>query len=153
MELAPTTAETYTWLAGTQMLAVVDRLGDARVNERPSLTGANSVAAIVVHCCGVAEFWLGHVGLGRPSDRDRASEFVATASVAELHAAVDAMLDRLAADVRGLDAGGAAEATRPGREFLEGGDTSDAALVVHVIDELFQHLGQMELTADLLLHD
>ena len=36
------------------------------------------------------------------------------------------------------------------RAFLPGGDRSDAALVLHVFEELFQHLGHMEVTADAL---
>jgi uncharacterized damage-inducible protein DinB len=150
MELAAATAETYLGLALRQMDDLVDRMGDDRVNERPPGPVTNSVAALVVHCHGVCEFWLGHVGLGRASTRDRDAEFTATATVHELHGLLEAMRAQLVADVRRLDAGDASDITRPGRQFLEGDDTSDAALVLHVIEELFQHLGQMELTADAL---
>ena len=34
------------------------------------------------------------------------------------------------------------------RVFLPGDDHSDAALVLHVFEELFQHLGHMQVTAD-----
>ena len=63
------------------------------------------MASLVVHCCGVAEFWLGHVGVGRPSDRDRDAEFTATASVAELHDLVAACLVQIEADLVAIDAG------------------------------------------------
>ena len=36
----------------------------------------NSLAVLVVHVCGSARFWVGDIGLGEPSNRDRASEFV-----------------------------------------------------------------------------
>ena len=150
MKLTPETAETYVRLAGRQMLDVADRLGDELVNVRPPGPATNSVAALVVHCCGVGEFWLGCVGLGRPSTRDRDSEFTAVATVAELHAMVEATLDQISADIRSLDAGGASDENREVRLTLEGSDDSDASLVLHVIEELFQHLGQMELTADAL---
>jgi uncharacterized damage-inducible protein DinB len=150
MELTAATAESYVRLAGRKMLEVAQRLGDRRVNERPPGPNTNSVAAIVTHCCGVSEFWLGCVGLGRASTRDRDSEFVAVATVAELHAAIDAMLDQVSADLRSLEAGEASDRNRSLREALEGADETDAALVLHVIEELFQHLGQMELTADAL---
>jgi hypothetical protein len=150
MELAPATADTYARVALTQMAEVVERMGDGLVNEPPPGPDTNSAAVLVVHSCGVAEFWLGHVGLGRPSDRDRDGEFRATATVAELLAMLDATGEQIAGDVRALEAGEASDTYRAGRQFLERGDESDASLVVHVLEELYQHLGQMEITADAL---
>jgi hypothetical protein len=34
------------------------------------------------------------------------------------------------------------------RGSLHGGDRSDGSLVLHVLEELYQHLGHLELTAD-----
>jgi uncharacterized damage-inducible protein DinB len=150
MELTASTATTYVRLALRQMRALVDRMDDAQLNERPPGPATNSVAVLVTHCHGVCEFWLGHVGLGRPSTRDRDAEFTAVATASELHVLVDAMDAQVADDVRRLDGGGAGDTNRAGRQLLEGTDESDAALVLHVIEELFQHLGQMELTADAL---
>jgi uncharacterized damage-inducible protein DinB len=150
MELGQATAERYIRHAFTQMLAVAERLGDARVNERPLGPQTNAVAALVIHCCAVTEFWLGHVGVGRPSNRDRESEFSATATVAELHTLVDATLAQLAGDLdRIMD--GTPPPDEGGRVFLLDGDESDGSLVLHVIEELFQHLGHMELAADALI--
>lgn len=149
MELTPEVAGKYVRLAFEQMLTVADRLGDDRVNERPLGPATNPVAAIVVHCCGVSEFWLGHVGLGRESIRSREDEFRATATVGELHDLVAATLAQVEADLMAIE-GGAESAYAEGRVFLvvpEG----DASLVVHVIEELFQHLGHCELAADALL--
>ena len=116
MNLAPATAESYLRHAFAQMLGVADRLGDERVNLRPHGEGTNSVAALVVHCCGVAEFWLGHVALGRPTVRDRSAEFSSTATVAELHALVGATLATAAADIGALEAGKGVDAG--GRQSL-----------------------------------
>jgi hypothetical protein len=171
MDLERRTAQLYIRHAFRQMLDVADRLGDERVNERPLGPETNAVAALVVHCCGVTEFWVGHVALGRPSDRDRESEFSRTATVDELHATVDATLDRVSEDLDAIDAG-KTQADRTGRQFLEGrgdggfadrrrksrslrrllegGDESDGAIVLHVLEELYQHLGHMELAADAL---
>ena len=149
MELTPEVAGKYVRLAFEQMLTVADRLGDDRVNERPLGPATNAVAAIVAHCCGVSEFWLGHVGLGRESIRSREDEFRATATVGELHDLVAATLAQVEADLLAIEAG-AESAYAEGRVFLvvpEG----DASLVVHVIEELFQHLGHCELAADALL--
>jgi uncharacterized damage-inducible protein DinB len=150
MELTPATASRYVHLAVEQMLAVADRLGDERVNERPLGPQTNAVAGLVTHCCGVAEFWLGHVGLGRESERVRDDEFTRTATVAELHALADAALTQIDADLQAIDAG-ATSAYAEGRAFLSTEDTSDASLVLHVIEELYQHLGHCELAADALL--
>jgi len=151
VELTPATASGYVRLAFDRMLAVADRLGDDRVNVRPIGADTNSVAALVVHCCGVSEFWLGHVGLGRESHRERATEFSSTATVAELHALVDVAVRQLDADLLALDAGAAESAYAEGRQFLKVDPASDASLALHVIEELFQHLGHAELAADALL--
>ena len=172
MELERGTAELYVRHAYAQMLDVADRLGDDRVNDRPTGTGDNAVAALIVHCCGVTEFWIGHVALGRPSHRDRDSEFTSIATVAELHAMVGTTLAQVSADLAAMDAG-ATQADRTGRQFLEGrgdggfavrrsrsrsprrllegGDETDGAIVLHVLEELYQHLGHMEVTADALM--
>jgi uncharacterized damage-inducible protein DinB len=150
MILETRTAETYLGLAVTQMHGVADRLGDDRVNQAPFGAETNSVAVLVAHCCGVSEFWLGHVGLGRPTSRVRDEEFTATATVPELHDMLAGMRAQIAADVRALDAGEASPAHASLRQTLEDADASDAALVLHVLEELYQHLGHMQVTADAL---
>jgi uncharacterized damage-inducible protein DinB len=150
MDLERATAELYFRHAFGQMLGVADRLGDDRVNDRPLRSDTNTVAALIVHCCGVTEFWIGHVALGRPSHRDRDSEFSTSATVSELHDMVDAALARVSEDLAAIDAG----RTQPdptGRQFLEVRDRSDSAIVLHVLKELYQHLGHMEIAADALM--
>lgn len=144
------TASAYMHLAFDQMLAVADRLGDDKVNERPISPRTNAVAGLIVHCCGVVEFWFGHVGLGRASHRDRDDEFTKQATVAELHGLVASALAQVDADLVVLDAGDVASPFAEGRVFLCGADRSDASLVLHVIEELFQHLGHCEIAADAL---
>ena len=64
MELQPGTIEAYLRLAFTRMVEIADRLGEPLVDQRPLGEHTNAVGALIVHCCGVAEFWLGHVALG-----------------------------------------------------------------------------------------
>ena len=151
MELAPATAEVYLRRAFTEMLQVAHRVGDGKVNQRPHGPTTNAVAALIIHCCEVTEFWLGHVGLGRPSRRDRDGEFSRQATIDELHRLVDETQAAAVTDIQRLEAGQGQD--NGGRQFLPDGDGSDAALVVHVLEELFQHLGHMELTADALCLD
>jgi uncharacterized damage-inducible protein DinB len=150
MKLERGTAERYLRHAFTQMLDVADRLGDEKVNQRPFGPQTNAVAALIIHCCGVIEFWLGHVGLGRESERERESEFDKTATVAELHALVETTLARLGEDLDHIAGRTAPDTNRAGRVFLLDEDESDGSLVLHVIEELFQHLGHAELAADAL---
>ncbi|HEX3669800.1 MAG TPA: DinB family protein, partial [Acidimicrobiia bacterium] len=121
------------------MLDVADRLGDERVNDRPFGSETNAVAALIIHSCAVTEFWIGHVALGRPTDRDRQSEFSSTATLAELRALVDETLTQVSEDLAAMDEG-RTQTDRTGRQFLEGGDESDGAIVLHVLEELYQHL-------------
>ena len=165
MELSAGSVSAYLRLAFDQVTAVADRLGDELVVARPVESSAggqatNSVAALVVHSCAVTEWWLGHVALGRPSNRDREAEFRATATVEELRVLVAATLRQAEADLVEMagrstkgdgdeaDAGEAAPgaAAHPVERYR-----SDASVVLHVIEELYQHLGQMEITADVLL--
>jgi uncharacterized damage-inducible protein DinB len=148
MELEPDTAYVYVRHAFAQMLEVAARLGDEKANVRPFGPSTNAVAALVVHCCEVTKAWWGHIGLGEPSVRDRETEFSRTATVAELY---DMVEETLAAADGYLQRLGAGETTdNSNRELLPGGDVSDASLVLHVVEEVFQHLGHIELTADAL---
>ena len=148
IELTPETGQRYVRLAFDQLLGVADRLGDEGVNQRPHGEGTNAVAALIAHCCGVCEFWLGHVGLGRDSHRDREAEFSTEATVTELHQLVHATMAQVTQDLVALEAAPPSPNAGP-REHLV--DSSDASLVLHVLEELFQHLGHAELAADAVL--
>jgi hypothetical protein len=152
MELRASTGAIYLRHAFSQMLAVAERVGESGINVQPAGRSTNAIAALVVHCCGVTEYWLGHVALGRPSTRDRDAEFTTTASLDELRDLVTRTVAQAEDDLGRLDAGrGTPETTRRAESF-EGHDPSDAAVVLHVLEELYQHLGHIELTADVLAH-
>jgi uncharacterized protein (DUF952 family)/uncharacterized damage-inducible protein DinB len=130
--------------AFSKMLEAARRAED-RLNHRPFGEGTNSIGGLVVHCVEVCEFWLGHVALGRQSERDRDREFRRRPTMDSLEQLVAAAGRQARAD---LDAIGAGEG-RPSevRDFLVGGP-SDESLVLHVLEELYQHLGHMEITLD-----
>jgi hypothetical protein len=138
----------YAGQALEAMLTAADRVRDDELAVRPFGARTNSISALVVHSTAVCEFWLGHVGLGRPSDRDRDGEFEAVADRARLRALVAAAIEQLDADLAMLDAEGGQPSEL--RAFLSG-DEGDLSLVVHVLEELFQHLGHIEVTADALI--
>ncbi|MFA9564506.1 MAG: DUF664 domain-containing protein [Acidimicrobiales bacterium] len=150
MNLEIDTIETYLRHALGQMVQVADRLGDDLLNERPVGDETNAVGALIVHSCEVTSFWLGHVAGGLPTERDRDREFSRRTTVGEVRAMVERTLAGTRADLERM-ADGDPEADPVLRQFLPGGDESDDSLVLHVIEELFQHLGHMEITADVLL--
>lgn len=150
MEFAATTMHLYLDHAFAGMGRVLDRVDDDTVNLRPAPWGTNSIAGLIVHCCELTPSWFEMPGLGRDSVRDRDTEFTAKASVQELRDRIAATLTRSHALIDEFVAGPTAT-EHEFRGFLPGGDRSDGALVVHVFEELYQHLGHMEVTADALV--
>lgn len=147
------TAQWYVETALVRLLAKADELvdagGDELLSRRPDLEGANSVFALVTHCCGVMERWGGEVIAGREVNRDRAAEFTATGTIAQLEERVAAQLRRWRADLADFEAG--EEPRGPvDRDEGEPEVITQGFVVLHVIEELFQHLGHVDLTVDLL---
>jgi uncharacterized protein DUF664 len=150
-----TSREVDVWLwyvdkALDEMCAIVTDLGDELANRRPDLRQANSPYAILTHCCGVMEGWGGEVIANRPIQRDRPAEFRASGRVADLVAKVDeskAQLRRDVADVEWLAVPSGPVADDDAATPL---GQSQGGILLHVYEELSQHLGQMELTRDLL---
>jgi hypothetical protein len=149
MELDAGSIQLYVRHAFSGMARVLDRLDDDSVNRRPDGWGTNAPAGLIVHCCELAPSWFEMPGLGRDSDRDRDAEFATRATVAELRSRIDTATERTCALVEELVAG-PTTTEHPFREFMPGSDRSDGALVLHVLEELFQHLGHLEVTADAL---
>lgn len=144
----------YLWYVDTAldaMVAILGELGDDGANQRLDTPGANTPYAVVTHCLGVLEFWGGYAVAGRTIERDREAEFRARGDVAGLVRRVRAAREQLVADLDDLvpDA--------PVRGALEDDDTSlplgrtQGGALVHLYEELAQHLGQLEVTRDVLL--
>lgn len=148
MDMDPAMLSAYVTQAFEEMEAVLDRLGGADLNVRPFGDETNSISALVTHATAVSEFWLGHVGLGHPTNRDRDSEFRAESDDAGLRTRIATAHENALTYIGRLDAGeGQPSAVR---ETLVG-DQTDGSIVVHVIEELYQHVGHMDITADALL--
>lgn len=140
----------YVDRAVDQMVEIVVSLGDERANRRPDLPEANSAYAILTHCLGVMAWWGGHIVGGREMERDRAAEFVATGSVVEIAQRAQQAKDRFVADVVEAAVEEAPRiAVAPQDAVLPLGRTQGGALL-HIYEELSQHLGQMELTRDII---
>jgi hypothetical protein len=147
-------AADYLWfaeLALDAMSSIVEGLGDELANCRPDLPGANSPYAILTHCLGVMEFWGGATVAGRSVERDRDAEFVAAGPVAELVARAAEAGRRLRVDLAGLDAAQEPSHVRRTPDELVPYTETKGAVLLHVLEELFQHLGHLELTRDILV--
>lgn len=132
------------------MLTIAVSLGDDGVNVVPDLPGANSAYQLVFHSCGMLEWWTRESILGQPVGRDRAAEFAATGTVAELQARVDAVASQLAEDLPQIDLD--APLRGPSGDY---GGTAIAAsargALLHVLEELAQHHGHLEITRDVVM--
>jgi hypothetical protein len=144
----------FLWYVDTaldQMVSIVTQLGDETASRRPDLEGANSPFAILTHCLGVMEDWGGDMVAGRGIERDRDAEFRAEGAVADLVARTTAARRQLEVDMAGLEPLAAPRGIPdPGDVELPLGRTQGGVLL-HILEELFQHLGQMEISRDVLL--
>ena len=131
-----------------QMADIVGDLGDDLANRRPAVPGANSPYAILRHCLGVMEFWGGQVVAGRAVQRDRDAEFRASGPVAALIAAAQDGKASFRADAARADPGAPPRGMHPDPRELE--TRSQGSALLHVLEEVTQHLGHMELTRDML---
>lgn len=140
----------YTDRALSGMVQIVVELGDDRANTQ-AYPGANSPYALLHHCLGVIEAWVGGFVSGRAVERDRESEFTARGPVDDLVARASAVGRQMHRDV--ANASPAAPLLRqppasflgPPRELTQG------AALQHVFEELAQHHGQMESLRDVLV--
>jgi hypothetical protein len=133
------------------MCAIAVGLGDDLANRRPEIPGANTPYGLLIHCLGVANYWAGALVAGREVERDRDAEFLATGPVAQLGPLVERAKAQLAADIGGavpeapLRRQPDSEYQGPPQPLTQG------SVLLHVLEELCQHHGQMEIIRDALL--
>jgi uncharacterized damage-inducible protein DinB len=147
------TVEEYLWFVDDcleAMTSIVEELGDDLANTRPDLPGANSPYALLTHCLGVLEFWGGAMVAGRPIERDRDAEFVATGAVAEVRSQVARSHERFVADLEHHSSRARPAQPLPPEDAGLPFERSQAGVLVHVFHELAQHRGQLEITRDVL---
>lgn len=130
------------------LVEILDGTDSETANTELAVDGSNSLIQLVIHCCGTMRRWSSSVNLGIEVPRDREAEFRAHMPVAEaLESAVRtraAFLD----DVAITDFNAPPIAVPVGREAFWTGSCRNVLL--HVFEELTQHLGQAEVTRDLL---
>ncbi|WP_448851072.1 mycothiol transferase [Corynebacterium sp. 335C] len=135
-----------------RLARIVLELDDGTANATPAAPAMNSPAVLLRHVLGSARYWLDHVCLGHPNVRDREGEFSWSGPVADLaalfpgeRAVIAAALDEIAE----LDPASAPASPPTDRERWWAGTVG--GVVVHVLHEVAQHLGHLEITRDVLL--
>ncbi len=132
------------------LTAIIGALDDDGVNWRPNHPGANSLVAVLAHCCGTTRRWSSSVNLGVAVPRDRDAEFAARMPVADAMQLAATARAAFIDDVRVTRLDAAPVAVPPERvDFWTG---TCRGVLLHVLEELSQHLGQAEITRDHWLH-
>lgn len=129
------------------IIAIVATMDNATANARPDVPGANSPYAILEHCLGMTRHWSGAVNRGLDLPRDREAEFTAAGTVEDLVARAVAVRQEFIADLRAVELDAAPAAPVTDARFWLG---TCGGVLLHVLEELAQHLGHLELTRDLL---
>lgn len=140
----------FTDRALDEMADIVADLGDPLACQRPDLAGTNSPYAILYHCLGVLEYWVGELIAGRTIERDRDAEFHASGPVGPLLERVAAAKRQLRVDLEVVEPQRPIRGTARREWMPVDREFSQSAALAHVLEELCQHHGQMELTRDLL---
>lgn len=131
---------------------------DTTINAVPArggvpASGVNSVFALVTHIDGMVGFWLGSVVSGLDIPRDRAAEFVATGTVAEALALLDQTRGRVLAWMPRALEDGIANPGATGSTRTDIASATPQFVVLHVLRELAQHAGHLQICRDLVVPD
>ena len=124
-------------------------LGDDLVSVRlDDVPGSNSAFGLVAHVVGVMAWWGRTVNRGIAVPRDRDAEFRATGTVDEALALLDAGRAGLHEDVAAARPREAPVAPPSPEDDIA---ATKGGVLLHIYEELTQHLGQLEVTRDVLL--
>jgi hypothetical protein len=132
-----------------RMAAIAADLGDELVNYVPDLPGGNSAYQLVIHSCGMTEWWTRSAILGQTVARDRDAEFNGSGTVSTMLRRVETVRARLLRDLADIDLDAPLQGD-PSDHYVDTpiGATARGVLL-HVLEELAQHHGHLEITRDL----
>lgn len=139
-----------------RLMALLEPLDEAQLNQQPPLPGANSPYVIATHVLGSARAWVLGIACGEPLRRDRPAEFRASgrrealvAQARSLSGEIDSALAAL--PPRELDRRLVPEQSLWGEGQAQ--EISVREALGHVVDHASIHLGQLQLTRDLALQE
>ncbi len=137
-----------------RVCACLEPSDEAQLNEQPPLPGANSPYVIAAHVAGNARAWVLGIACGRPLRRDRPAEFASSGSHAEISAEIGRLMHEIGGALAALDPKELDRRLLPAQELWGEGKASEISVreaLLHVIEHASIHLGQLQVTRDLLL--
>lgn len=139
----------FSLLKFDEITAIVAALGDDLATRALALPGANTPYGILNHCLGMMRRWSSSVNRGIEIPRDRDAEFTKTGPVTELLMRSASVREAFIADSSTVNPADPPAVVPEGREIFW--STTTRGVLLHVFEELCQHLGQLEITRDILI--
>jgi uncharacterized damage-inducible protein DinB len=138
------------------LIAQLEGLPDEVLNRSLPWADANTLFAVATHTVGMGEFWVLALVGGQKIERNRAAEFHARGSGAELIRRIEQWICALRAVLEHLPDQRLNDAAQPPAEFLSTGGFEDTPLtlrecLLHVLEHSATHLGQIQVTRQFLL--
>ncbi|MGN5237444.1 MULTISPECIES: DinB family protein [unclassified Rhodococcus (in: high G+C Gram-positive bacteria)] len=134
--------------------AILAGMTTVQANRVPDLPGANSPYAIGAHCVGMADYWGGSLIAGLHIPRDRDSEFRAQGDPQQLCAELARVREDFPQRAAIAVTEGVRSRTATGTTRSDTVRTASATwMLLHMVRELSQHLGQLEITRDIVAAD
>lgn len=130
--------------------AALDTLDDDTVNRSPVPGVVNTAFALVTHVHGMAHFWGGAFIGGEDIPRDRDAEFRATGTLAQAHALVGQVRDRVPGWARIALTEGIRNREATGTSRRDTAEVTPEWVLEHIVHELAQHLGHLEVCRDVV---
>ena len=131
-----------------RIIATVASLDEDTANADLGVPGSNSPYQILRHCLTVVRYWTSTVCRGIEIPYDRAGDWTSSGPVAPLLELASQTRKAFVADLGSLDLD--APIASPPRHSGHIVDDTVFAVLVHVVEELAQHLGHLEITRDVL---
>ena len=131
--------------------AAISGLSEEALNWRPAGEETNSIAVLTTHAMHSTRSWVAIAVGAQLPDRDRPSEFLARADAAALLALVDSFgseCQSLLGEARDVD-WSAPRKTHPRMRTGAPEEQTSAWAIMHALEHLREHSGQMSLTRQL----
>lgn len=134
-----------------ELIDLLAAMDDEQANRTLPVTGSNSAVQLLLHCCGMMRRWSSTVNLGREVPRDRDGEFQARMPVEQAVEVAREARREFTADLAATDLHAAPAFIPAGRDHYW--TVTCQGVLMHVLDEMCQHLGHAEITRDLVCRE
>ena len=128
-------------------------LSETQLNWAPPVSGTNTAYAIAAHTLGNARGWVLGIACGKPVERDRPAEFRASGrDAAELVADAERLSQEIGAALAALVPSDLNRRLVPPPALWGEGEPYEISVreaLLHVVEHVSLHLGQLQITRDL----